>query len=92
MKKHVGMFLILLIVPLINLKGTTKNIRCSVLFNKYGIDARIKSYRGWLRVCNNNKITLYTKTILSKEDKDIICECFEDTDKNRDIYLNGVQE
>ena len=59
---------------------------CEVLFNKYGIDQVTKSYKGWMRVCNNNKLHLYSKQkYIDKKDVNLLCNCFKDNYKTRDV-------
>lgn len=61
---------------------------CHRLYTRYGIDPITKSYKGWLRVCNNDKIHLYTKNLfLEKEDKVSVCKCFTDDYKTRDVEI-----
>jgi hypothetical protein len=87
MKKINNFFLIILIVVIISITLDAeavklnpvkfKNKECVKTLNELCIDPTIKSFRGWRRVCNNNKIVLYTcdgdgvnKIILDKA-----CEC-----------------
>lgn len=56
------------------------------IFNKYGLDPDIKSYNGWMRVCKNGKIVLYTnRTKLSKLEIKELCNQFEYKDRNRNV-------
>lgn len=80
--------LVMLTAVLVSYAGdTTVVTRCNKLIAEYGIDPKIKSYKGWSRVCNNNKLYLYSKKPISGEDASSLCKCFKNTVKNRDIYL-----
>lgn len=69
--------------------GSSKTLPCRDLLRLNNIDPKVKSYRGWRRVCNNDKLFLYTKHKLTKEDKNALCSCFVDSSKNRDLYLRA---
>ncbi len=91
MKMKLGVFLF--IIPLI--AGTIDVVpinekttgTCQSLFKTYGIDPDIKSYKGWMRVCKNGKINLYSKYKLSSDIRDGICGCFKSTDRDRDLEV-----
>lgn len=52
------------------------DIICVRNFEKVIIDQRIKTTRGWLRVCNNNKISLYSKTEITDKLMYVnLCDC-----------------
>lgn len=54
-----------------------QNDKCYLLFCKYGIDDNIKKPNGWVRVLNNDRIQLYTRTILTSRDKELLLRCVE---------------
>lgn len=58
---------------------------CKEIFSFYNIKENIKTYKGWMRVCNNDKIELYIDEPISIYDKEQICQCFTDDTKDRDI-------
>ena len=65
---------------------------CKQLFVHYSIREELKSYKGWKRVCLNDKIQLYTKLRISPIDKAIMCNCFSVNNKARDINNLGGQQ
>jgi hypothetical protein len=74
-------FLIMIIVfslnnlPAIELNTVYPNRKCDDVINEYGINNNLKTAKGWLRVCNNNKLSLYTDHIPKKNLYGILCEC-----------------
>jgi len=50
---------------------------CYVLFRKNGIDYNIKIPRGWTRVCNNNKLYLYSDKTVDYSVMDEMCMCIK---------------
>lgn len=80
-----NIILLLLIIFSCSLLGNDKE--CSNLLNYYEIDIKTKGYKGWMRVCNNDKINLYTKRPLSKEIEIEICKCFYYDYKDRDVTI-----
>ncbi len=54
---------------------SSTNSTCTDVMFTYGIDYNIKRSKGWRRVCNNNKIHLYSNITLDKESVDFICRC-----------------
>lgn len=64
------------------------NYKCRTLFNKYQIDPVTKSYKGWMRVCGNGKIHLYSKQkYIEEKDVKELCGCFKDNYKTRDVEV-----
>jgi len=66
---------------------------CISLYARHNIDVNIKTNKGWVRVCNNDKLKLYTITELSKYDKVRICDCLKNelnnNIKDRSIEVNN---
>lgn len=60
---------------------------CNDLLSYYKINYVTKSYKGWMRVCNNDKLELYTNININKDDKDDICNCFYYDYKDRDVVI-----
>ncbi len=60
---------------------------CEKIFLEYEIDVKTKGYKGWQRVCNNDKLYLYTKKPLTKNSQQDVCKCFYYDYKNRDIDI-----
>ena len=61
---------------------------CEIVFSNYGLDYRLRSLDGWMRVCNNNLFDRYIK------DKDLAtkfsieaCECLQEVYKSKDRDL-----
>ena len=77
-------YLILILVVQINVFGKKE---CDELLNSYNLDFYTKSYKGWMRVCNNDKLELYTKVKIDKNIKNEICNCFYYDYKDRDITI-----
>lgn len=65
--------------------STSEIKKCEMILNRYGIDPYLKSNSGWMRVCNNDKLHLYTENILTEEEKDLICKCVITTEKDRSV-------
>ena len=82
------LFLILLILFLLNLEAKET---CEKILKDFEIDLKTKGYKGWQRVCNNNKLYLYTKIQLNKENKEDICNCFYYDYKDREIFIKDKQ-
>lgn len=79
-----SLILILLIISFLNLEAKET---CEKILGHFEIDVKTKGYKGWQRVCNNNKLYLYTKTPLNKEDEKNICNCFYYDYKDRDLDI-----
>lgn len=79
-----SLILILLIISFLNLEAKET---CEKILGYFEIDVKTKGYKGWQRVCNNNKLYLYTKTPLNKEDEKNICNCFYYDYKDRDLDI-----
>lgn len=60
---------------------------CSEVFRTYNIREDLKNYRGWMRVCKNDKLYLYTTVNISNKEKELICSCFKDNTKDRSIEV-----
>lgn len=55
----------------------------------YGIDYRVKENIGWDRVCNNNKLKIYSNKILSDHDIKFICKFIKKLSKNKDRTIGS---
>lgn len=62
---------------------------CDDVLSRFEIEIKTKGYKGWQRVCNNNKLYLYTKKPLIAKDEKDICNCFYYDYKDRDL---GIKE
>lgn len=82
-----SLILIVLFILSINLYGGKPD--CVNIISHFDIDVKTKGYKGWQRVCNNNKLYLYTKKSLSLEEEKEICDCFYYDYKDRDL---GIKE
>lgn len=58
---------------------------CDDVLTRFEIEIKTKGYKGWQRVCNNNKLYLYTKKPLIAKDEKDICNCFYYDYKDRDL-------
>lgn len=81
--------LILLMLILFSLHLYSKDLECDKLLTYFEIDIKTKGYKGWQRVCNNDKLYLYTKKPINKKDEKDICNCFYYDYKDRDL---GIKE
>lgn len=68
-------------------------VKCNILYKKYNIDINTKSYKGWKRVCNNNKLFLYSnRNFIPYIDQRTICNCFISHYKTRNVeVLKGLR-
>lgn len=80
------LILLMLFVSSINLYAKES---CDDVLTRFEIDIKTKGYKGWQRVCNNNKLYLYTKKPLIAKDEKDICNCFYYDYKDRDL---GIKE
>lgn len=80
------LILLMLFVSLINLYAKES---CDDVLTRFEIEIKTKGYKGWQRVCNNNKLYLYTKKPLIAKDEKDICNCFYYDYKDRDL---GIKE
>ena len=80
------LILLMLFVSLINLYAIES---CDDVLTRFEIEIKTKGYNGWQRVCNNNKLYLYTKKPLIAKDEKDICNCFYCDYKDRDL---GIKE
>lgn len=62
---------------------------CSEVLSIYSLDYNTKSFKGWMRVCNNDKLNLYVTTKLTTQEKEIICNCFYYDYKDRDVTIRN---
>lgn len=62
---------------------------CIEVLRRYKLDNNIKSFKGWMRVCNNDKLNLYVSTKLTKLEKETICNCFYYEYKDRDVTIRN---
>ena len=76
------LILLMLFVSLINLYAKES---CDDVLSRFEIEIKTKGYKGWQRVCNNNKLYLYTKKPLIAKDEKDICNCFYYDYKDRDL-------
>lgn len=67
----------------------SKESECGYVLSYFDIDIKTKGYKGWQRVCNNDKLYLYTKKPITKKDEKDICNCFYYDYKDRDL---GIKE
>ncbi len=84
------MFLYIFTINIPTLYARSEKIRyeCKILFTRYHVDNTTKSYKGWMRVCGNNKLHLYTKQkYIDSVDKINICNCFKNNYKTRDVEV-----
>lgn len=77
------LILLMLFVSSINLYA--KENTCDDILSRFEIEIKTKGYKGWQRVCNNNKLYLYTKKPLIAKDEKDICNCFYYDYKDRDL-------
>ena len=80
------LILLMLFVSSINLYAKES---CEDVLSRFEIEIKTKGYKGWQRVCNNNKLYLYTKKPLIAKDEKDICNCFYYDYKDRDL---GIKE
>lgn len=80
------LILLMLFVSSINLCAKEN---CEDVLSRFEIEIKTKGYKGWQRVCNNNKLYLYTKKPLIAKDEKDICNCFYYDYKDRDL---GIKE
>ena len=80
------LILLMLFVSSINLYAKES---CEDMLSRFEIEIKTKGYKGWQRVCNNNKLYLYTKKPLITKDEKDICNCFYYDYKDRDL---GIKE
>lgn len=80
-------FVIVFLFFLVPTHSKTRGKNCETIFEFYGINKNIKAYKGWMRVCTNDKLELYSNKDLGPYDKKVICECFDDEYKTRDIDI-----
>ena len=80
------LILLMLFVSSINLYAKES---CEDMLSRFEIEIKTKGYKGWQRVCNNNKLYLYTKKPLIAKDEKDICNCFYYDYKDRDL---GIKE
>ena len=68
--------------------------KCLILLDRYGIRPDLKSNSGWARVCNNDKLDLYTSNGLSTTEKEAICKClvFGVKDRSIEVFKDGKNE
>ena len=66
-----SLILILLFITCNNLYA--REIECTKLLSYFELEIKTKGYKGWQRVCNNEKLYLYTKKPISEKDKQCIC-------------------
>lgn len=76
------LILLMLFVSSINLYAKES---CEDVLTRFEIEIKTKGYKGWQRVCNNNKLYLYTKKPLIAKDEKDICNCFYYDYKDRDL-------
>ncbi len=76
------LILLMLFVSSINLYAKES---CEDVLSRFEIEIKTKGYKGWQRVCNNNKLYLYTKKPLIAKDEKDICNCFYYDYKDRDL-------
>lgn len=76
------LILLMLFVSSINLYAKES---CDDVLTRFEIEIKTKGYKGWQRVCNNNKLYLYTKKPLIAKDEKDICNCFYYDYKDRDL-------
>jgi len=71
------------------------NVACKKILTGLCIDPTIKSVRGWRRVCNNNKLVLYTCNGNFVKDKVILeeaCSCLRSDSKTAIINPFYIEE
>jgi len=62
-------------------------VECNQVYTKYKIDTNIKSRKGWMRVCRNNKLDIYIDKPLDNNETKIICGCLYKLKKNKERTL-----
>jgi len=77
--------ILLLLTTLLLAGSSIEKQRCSFILNRFGINPNLKSNASWIRVCNNDKLSLYTDKDLSVIDKEIICNCLVIKEVDRSI-------
>lgn len=75
--------LILMLFILFSSQAYSKVEECKSVFSLYRVDINIKNKRGWLRVCNNNRIGHYSAFTLSRKDKDFLCACIKSSNTKK---------
>lgn len=89
--KMVFIFLLLTIISFGN--PAIKDLpECKNIIRDYNLDLKLKTYNGWKRVCNNDKLYLYTNRFPEPLDKLIICQCFSESEIDRNIETFRVKE
>jgi len=70
---------------------------CDAIIEKTRIDFTIKTVRGWVRVCNNNKLKHYlpNELIISDEEIHEVCSCISklniSTDRSIGNNIGGAR-
>lgn len=70
----------------------SEDLFCNEIFERYRIREELKSYKGWMRVCKNNKLDLYASVEMDQNEKDKICSCFAKDKGDRAINYFGKKE
>lgn len=68
------------------------NVECKELVREYNLDIKLKTYNGWKRVCNNDKLYLYTSIKPNAIDTFTICNCFIESEIDRNIESFKTKE
>jgi hypothetical protein len=87
MRKLIVANLIVHVLAFTMVYGDDEERKCNRLLKKYEINRNLKSYTGWLRVCKNDKISLYANKELKTYNKIDICRCFKSDLKDRSIEV-----
>lgn len=77
--------LVLLLCTSLSTASVPELNKCEIVLSKYGINPILKSNSGWMRVCSNDKLHLYTENNLTQQEKDLICKCVITTEKDRSV-------
>lgn len=81
--------LVLALVTSLSTASVLESTKCEVVLSKFGINPMLKSNSGWLRVCSNDKLHLYTENNLTRQEKDLICKCVITVEKDRSVENFG---
>ena len=99
MIKYILTFMLVIVSLKADVKFLVKcgynNVTCKKILTGLCIDPDIKSVRGWRRVCNNDKLVLYTCDGDKVRDKVIMnkaCNCLEYENKDATIFPFYLKE
>lgn len=79
MIKYLITFLLIFLLHTKNLNANEIDVNCDRLYYKYKLDINTKTYKGWVRVCNNNKLHIYLSGTPSEYEYTVFKDCFKNS-------------